>query len=372
VVASQAGLPDASGGSNIRTRVAYDADGHAVAQFAPSAFATSTSNPNPAFMTRTDIDQDGRTTAVFQPRYDAGSHSDLGLSATQSAQCMTNPSPQTVPGVPGFPAGVGVCVTHYQYDAAGRHTRTVLATSNGSDNRYVDYSYTDDGLTAAVNSPSPAQNGARVTSASYLYDGDGKQVKQIDALGHQQTTSYTSDERVAQQAAQPNGSVTHVTKQSYDANGNPTATTDPLGNVPTISYYADNLTHDSIDGAGNDTRYVYDPAGNLVQKFSPSAVARDATNPQGITSPWLRIRWPTASSIAMPPATHQGLSRPEKRATTSSRGMGSHVPQRVCVRVTSSILSCCSRFAGPVQAALNEPLVGAAPALDLSLSTMPW
>ena len=282
LIAGQAGLPDAGGGSNIRTRVAYDVDGHAVAQFAPSAFATSTSNPNPAFMTRTDIDQDGRTTAVFQPRYDAGSHSDLGLSTTQSAQCTTNPSPQQVPGVPGFPAGVGVCVTHYQYDAAGRHTRTVLATSSGSDNRFVDYSYTDDGLTAAVNAPSPAQNGARVTAASYLYDGNGKQVKQTDALGHQQTTSYTSDELVAQQAAQPNGSITHVTKQSYDANGNPTATTDPLGNVATVSYYTDNLNHDSIDGAGNDTRYVYDPAGNLVQKFSPSAVAKDATNPEGI------------------------------------------------------------------------------------------
>jgi RHS repeat-associated protein/uncharacterized repeat protein (TIGR01451 family) len=283
VSAPAAGLVAADGGSNVRTRTVYDADGHVVASFEASAFAASTSNPDPAFMVRTDIDQDGRISAVFQPRYDAGTHSDLGLSGIQAAQCATNPSPQPVNGVPGFPAGVGVCVTRYQYDAAGNQIRTVLPTSNGTDNKFVVYAYTDDRLLASVDAPSPAQDAARVTAATYLYDGNGKQVKQTDALGHQKTTTYTSDELVAQQQAQPNGAVTHVTRHGYDANGNHTSTVDAVGNKTTTDYYADNLTQDVIDAAGDTTRYVYDPAGNLAQKFSPSAVAKDkTTNPQGV------------------------------------------------------------------------------------------
>jgi hypothetical protein len=198
VSAAAAGLVDANGGVNVRTRLLYDADGHIAARFYPSAFATSTQTPDPTFMTRADIDQDGQTTAVFVPRYDAGAHSDLGLSGTQAGQCPTNPSPQSVSGVPGYPSGVGVCVTRYLYDPAGNHVRTVLPTSNGSDNKFVVYAYTDDRLVASVDAPSPAQaTGARVTDASYLYDGVGKQVKQTDALGHQTTTTFTADELAA-------------------------------------------------------------------------------------------------------------------------------------------------------------------------------
>ena len=107
-------------------------------------------------MVRSDIDRDGRLTADFQPRYDAGVHSDLGLSTVQASQCPTGASPQSVPGLPAYPSAVCVCVTRYQYDAGGRHTRTVLPTSNGSDNRFVVYAYTDDNLLASVDAPSPA------------------------------------------------------------------------------------------------------------------------------------------------------------------------------------------------------------------------
>jgi RHS repeat-associated protein len=282
VAAAAAGLVTADGGANVRTRLAYDADGHLVASFQGSAFATSTQTPDAAFMVRTDFDPDGRITAVFQPRFDGSGHSDLGLSGVQPAQCPTNPAPQPIPGVPGYPAGVGVCTTSYQYDAAGNHVRTVLPTSAGSANRFVAYSYTDDRLLASADAPSPAQEGSRVTAATYLYDGAGKQVRKTDALGNQQTTAYTSDELVAQQAAQPNGSVTHVTKHSYDANGNPTVATDGAGNPTRTDYYADNLTRDVIDGAGDTTSYSYDAAGNLTQKFSPSANAKDPTNQNGV------------------------------------------------------------------------------------------
>ena len=39
-------LVDFSGGSNIRSRLAYDADGHVVATFQPWAFASSTTTPD--------------------------------------------------------------------------------------------------------------------------------------------------------------------------------------------------------------------------------------------------------------------------------------------------------------------------------------
>src|SRR5207237_7767000 len=74
VSAAAAGLVDANGGVNVRTRVLYDADSHVVGSFYPSAFATSTQSPDATFMTRADFDQDGRTTAVFTPRYDSGAH----------------------------------------------------------------------------------------------------------------------------------------------------------------------------------------------------------------------------------------------------------------------------------------------------------
>src|SRR5207248_10151984 len=79
VSAASAGLVDAKGGVNARTRVLYDADGHAVARFSPRAFTSSTTTPVASFMLRTDFDVDGRPTAQYVPRYDTASGSDLGL-----------------------------------------------------------------------------------------------------------------------------------------------------------------------------------------------------------------------------------------------------------------------------------------------------
>lgn len=52
-------------------------------------------------------------------------------------------------------------------------------------------------------------------------------------------------------------------------------------------------------------------------------------------SPWLRMRRPTASSIAKPPATHQGDSRRENRPTTSLGEAGSHVPNTVLLIIST-------------------------------------
>jgi RHS repeat-associated protein len=288
IVAASAGLVSADGGANVRTRTLYDADSNPVAQFDPRAFASSTTTPDALFMLRTDYDVDGRPVTQYVPRYDnsddAGKYSDMGLSGvsgTQAAQCPTGATPQTITGVPGFPAAAGVCITRLQYDRDGNRSRLTLPTSNGSDNRYIAYGYTDDNLVESIDAPAPPGAGTRVTAQSNLYDADTKLVKQTDANGNQQTTAYFADELVKTVTGQPNGSVTHVTSYAYDGNGNQTTVTDPVLNVTTTHYFADNTKQYVQDQAGDRTTYTYDNVGNATQVLSPSGYAKDATNPQG-------------------------------------------------------------------------------------------
>ena len=283
--AAQAGLVDSSGGKNIRTRRAYDADGHLVATFDPRAFASSTTTPDALFMVRTDYDAAGRAIAQYVPRYDntddSAKYSDLGLSSTQTSQCPTGATPQSVSGVPGYPTAAGVCITRVSYDPAGNRLRLTLPTALGGANRYLDYVYTDDNLVATANAPSPATSGGRVAAATNLYDADAKQVKTTDANGNQTVTSYYSDELVRQVTNQPNGSITHVSSYGYDGNGNQTTATDGVGNTTTTAYYTDNVKQYVQDAAGDRTTYTADPVGNVTQVLSPSAYAHDATNPSG-------------------------------------------------------------------------------------------
>ncbi|MBV9100382.1 MAG: hypothetical protein JO198_04980 [Candidatus Dormibacteraeota bacterium] len=286
--ASLAGLVSSDGGANVRTRRAYDADGNLVAQFDPRAFISSTTTPDALFMLRTDFDVDGRAVAQYVPRYDntddSGKYSDMGLSGvsgTQAAQCPTGASPQSISGVPGYPSTTGVCITRLQYDHDGNRSQLRLPTSNGSDNRYINYDYTDDNLVESIDAPAPPGAGTRVTAQSNLYDADAKLVKQTDANGNQQTTAYFADELVKTVTGEPNGSITHVTQYTYDGNGNQTTVKDPVGNTTTTVFLTDNLRQTVADQAGDTTAYTYDSAGNVIKVLSPSGYAKDSTNPQG-------------------------------------------------------------------------------------------
>ncbi|HET9732002.1 MAG TPA: fibronectin type III domain-containing protein [Acidimicrobiales bacterium] len=304
--ASQAGTTDAKGGVNIRTRQLYDADGNVVATFAPGAFTSSVTSPNPDYMIRTDYDVDGRPTTSFAPRYDNSNTNatDLGASLdpanTQAAQCRTDlrpastlylPSGETVPA---YAANEGVCEQVTQYDANGNKTKVVLATAAASttSNRSVSYTYTDDNLVANITSPNAASDGQQVTALTVLYDGDGKTVRTTDANNVQTVNAYNADETLSQTTGQSYGTVTHVTRYSYDADGNSTKFIDPSGQVTTNTFYADNLkastcqslTLNTACGAGVDgltTSFSYDPDGNTTQVTSPSGTAKDATNPSG-------------------------------------------------------------------------------------------
>ena len=291
-VASQAGVTSPDGGSNIRSRLFYDQDGHIVAVLAPSAFVLSVSAPDASFMSRRDYDADGRPIAEYTPRFDGAAHSDLGLSSTQTSQCPTGVTPQqSAPNVPSWPAGVGVCTLKLQYDADGNTSQVTLPTSNGLDNRYVTYTYTNDNLVSMVCTPNPSGAAStcpgstaspRVAAETTYYDADAKPVEAIDALNDTTLTSYYSDELVHQETGQPNGAVTHVATHTYDANGNETVATDPMGLATTTAYYTDNLVSSQTDPAGDLTSYTYDPAGNRISVMSPSANAHDTNNASGI------------------------------------------------------------------------------------------
>src|SRR5205823_5412107 len=129
------------------------------------------------FMIRTDYDLDGRPTANYVPRYDGAAYSNQALgSSTQTTQCPTGVTPQTVAGLPAayqaYPSGVGVCATRVSYFPSGNRQQLRMPTSDGTDNRYVSYNYTEDNLVLSVDAPSPA--GGRTTPARYVYDGRGK------------------------------------------------------------------------------------------------------------------------------------------------------------------------------------------------------
>lgn len=271
-IAAQAGLPSADGGQNVRTRTLYDPEGRVFAQYGPGAFTTSVTTADPRFLILTSYDYDERPWRSLVPRFDTGAHSDIGVSNTQTTQCPTGIYP-TIYG-----STIGVCTTEVAYDYNGNMTFERLPTSNGSDERYVIYSYTNDNLVGSISAPNPASNGSQETVQTTVYDGDGKPVRQTDALGLQQLTAYTPDELVQSVTGQANGALTHVTSYTYDANGNRLTATDGSGNVTSTAYYSDNLRSDSTDGAGNHTSYQYDATGNATTVTSPSATAGDANN----------------------------------------------------------------------------------------------
>jgi RHS repeat-associated protein len=278
--ASTAGAVDSVGGKNIRTRLVYDADRNVIARVLPGAFTNWPATIDYSYMERTNYDVDGRPVVRYQPRYD-NAVPDPGLSSTtQTAQCTTSPNPSPQPATPAYPSGVGLCLTQLQYDPAGNTSEEILATTDAShSNRYVKYYYTDDNLISSVESPNPASDGSRVTSAIYLYDGVGRQVKSTDANGIQQTTAYTSDGLTATVVEQPNQTLTHKQSWSYDANGNKRTWTQYTGATWNYYYYSDNRQEYVYDPASNETQYSYDKVGNVTRVESPSGSARDANNP---------------------------------------------------------------------------------------------
>jgi RHS repeat-associated protein len=304
-------VPDPDGGYNERTEVGYNADGEQTIQIPARAFTTAASliAPDLSYASRTDYNLDGQATVVYQPRYDgstgdvADPSGDAGGGDEQTAQCPTGADPQTTPGFAGYPAGVGVCTTTTSYDPAGRAVTQTRANSTAAHPAVDTTTYTLDGLVASTSTPDPQTGTGRATTTT-LYDGDGQATQVTDPNGDVSTSSYTADDLVAQTQTQGytagSRTVSHVTDYTYNPNGQPATQTSPNAITPasgltaaayitTIAYTTDGLTSSvTAPGTGTGstptdvTSYVYDDDGNPVAIYSPSANAKDATNPGGL------------------------------------------------------------------------------------------
>ena len=263
-------VASADGGTNAHTRTVYDADGNVVGEYDARAF--SANGASMAYETTKTYDNDDRVSYVYTPRYDGGGASDQSVnSATQTTECPT--------GVAGYPAGVGVCTTHYTYDGDNNTATEYLPTSGA--NRWIQYTYTDDNLLLVESTPSPAQDGAHVNDTTYLYDANGKAVKVTDALGRPTVTTYSADELVLSVNDEPNGPTSHLIRYAYDGNNNRTRLTDANGRTTTSVFTSDDLLSSTTDADGGKTSYTYDAAGNPVQVVSPDANARTTNNLTG-------------------------------------------------------------------------------------------
>jgi hypothetical protein len=211
--------------------------------YPPTAFsdAASLSTPDTSVVVRTDYDLDGRAVRTYTPRYSntvtsQGSGNDGGGTVNQqTAQCPTGQvAPQYVAGLgASYPSGVGVCSTRASYDVDGNTARVYPGTSNGSDNRYLEYAYTDDDLPYQITTPA-GPTLARVTQTTVLFDSDRRQVKSTDANNIATQTSYTADGLASSRSATGYGTVSHCTAAGFNANGQQVTSIDPRGAPSTV------------------------------------------------------------------------------------------------------------------------------------------
>ncbi|MDQ1698536.1 MAG: hypothetical protein QOG34_399, partial [Frankiaceae bacterium] len=295
--AASAGLVDSAGGINVRTRLAYDADGNIAARYEPRAFTSSTTTPDPRYEQVTTYDDDGRVAATYTPYADAGSDS-LNGPAT-SSQCDTgtayaNADPNASSDHVGDYAGssMRICKATFSYDHNSNRVTSVLPTSAatkaspGSDLRSITYTYTPDNLllTESIPNPTAAVASNRITEHQYSYDGAGRPVqdKQLTAQAPATVTSYTLDGLVSSVTppAGPTG-LSHQVSYGYDSNGERTSVTTNVDASTTRTSYTDYNSDGSVlaqvDPAGNTTSNSYDLAGNPVAVYAPDANAGDLT-----------------------------------------------------------------------------------------------
>ena len=273
--------------TNQRVRKVYDADGHVTRVYEPRAFTNggTTSAPLADFSVVTEYDNDGRSVEQFVPR----SSSSAGVSDT--TQCAPDTKTDSY-----YPAGTFVCRTKVEYDAAGRVTKVHMPTRTATKtNRYVEYTYSDDGLMLTLKGPDPASDGTRDVLDTRTYDGAGRLLTDKNALNQVATTVYWPDGRV-REVHNPTavGLPAHQVRHEYDANGNETKTVRPrtapgtlaTENLAVTRTYTprDQLVTHTTDGPGTFgtdfavTSYTYDRSGNTLSVKSPSANAGDASN----------------------------------------------------------------------------------------------
>lgn len=308
---------------NQRTRNRYDPDGNLVGVYRPTAFASSTADPDERYLTRIDHDRNRRPIARWETFWDdsvaAVALPGAGEDGDDCPTPSTDHQPAPVAGVDAYPVSVGLCVTRVSYDPAGRLVtvrnpsggRIITSGAGGPDNaddpastgiyrasnRYREYRYSDDDLIAEVIDPNPSPTptdaraeaglpAGRVRSETNRFDASGRPVQGIDRADYQSTRALTGDGLALVVESGPLGGAVDAQATSvFNHAGQPTQTTTMVdattSNVASTVYNSDGSTYTSTTG-GLTTRYRLDPAANPTQVWSPAAVAADATNPAGL------------------------------------------------------------------------------------------
>ena len=277
-------VTDALGGV---TRSAYDASGHVVQITDPRG--------NAAFYY---FDAAGRVTLAVDPEgyatatsYDALGHT---LSVKRYFNRVSGGSGTQPPALPG--SNPSDALTRFEYDAAGRLTRTVDAESNAESYTWnalgqratlvnklggvTAYTYDRLGRVNSETLPVTSQNASGQPVAvvnQSVYDAFGNKITTIEAAGlpEQRITQFTYDglnRQIEQRQAQVQiyvdgkgwSTVTPTRTSTYDANGNLIAVVDPNGNRTRTWFDASNRKVAEVSATGTLSQWTYDAAGNVM------------------------------------------------------------------------------------------------------------
>jgi len=307
------------GGTDVHTRVTYDADGHVIAQYDPRAFANGALVTDTPYVVRTTYDEAGRPEKVYVPRSGATGSAAPDPSITgMDGTAVTTQRDDCPMGAPSYPPTAYVCVTEYVHDLVGNVVTEWLPTSRGDRSpatsgtgaRYRSFTYTPDRLLAVVSDPPAAGQTARVVSRMY-YDGWGSRTAVMGARYNAsdatakyydtEVTRYYGDRQVrvhetpagVPATATTVASRTHLESYTYDGNGQVDTYVGLDGRTTTTTYFTDGLVEEvaapssrygyfsaspgapagyNYDGA-DKTSYEYDDAGNVISVYSPTANA---------------------------------------------------------------------------------------------------
>ena len=299
----------------------YDADGDVTGQAVAdgtggdaSRSVANTYDPHDLLATSTDATQ-AATKYTYDPYGDLASETDPAGNVTNyvydaDGQLLTT-TLQNYTGDPANPSpATNLVESTRAYDPAGR-----LASITDSMGWVTSYTYTDNGLTAAVVRSDP-HTGASFTEQSNSFDAAGNLTSQttnngattttyqvdaadrtnaqtLDPTGLDRTTtySYSPDDDLVSQTLTGAGSTTPVssTSYTYDAMGNKTSESQALqgGNPLTTSWTLDQrgLPTSMTDPDSSTTHYSYDEAGRLAVTTSPAITTQTYGGSAASTNP---------------------------------------------------------------------------------------
>lgn len=206
-------------------------------------------------------------------------------------------------------------VTHYGYDSGGNLTTITTPTGTVTTIGYASFArahtlaYTDSTAPSGADTYTFAyETGSKIVSActgsgvsgitgsttvedpnshvsDFCRDNSDHVIATVDPLGHQRSTTYTTNSDVASATDALGTGPSHTTDYSYDGLNNPTAITIPTGAAVTAQYASGSgcSTSDTIhpylvkcvdDAQHNQTTFTYDGPGNtLSQKNAGTGAA---------------------------------------------------------------------------------------------------